>query len=88
MWYLCIRHDSPFGKEKMTIFERLFIDDKASHKEHVRPYYKLINSKEPCEKILREFGLDPSHSKILNGHVPVKIKNVESFQSKEAASFM
>ncbi len=79
MWYLWLAKDSPlFGKEKMTTFERLFIDDKASHKEHVRPYYKLINSKEPCEKILREFGLDPSHSKILNGHVPVKIKNGES----------
>lgn len=79
MWYLWLAKDSPlFGKEKMTTFERLFIDDKSTHKEPVRPYYKLINSKEPCEKILREFGLDPARSKILNGHVPVKIKNGES----------
>ena len=28
--------------------------------------------------ILREFGLDPSKGKILNGHVPVKIKDGES----------
>ena len=30
------------------------------------------------EKILIEFGLDPYRSKILNGHVPVKIKDGES----------
>ena len=28
--------------------------------------------------ILREFGLDPARGKILNGHVPVKIKDGES----------
>ena len=79
MWYLWLANNSPlFGKEKMTTFERLFIEDKASHKEPVRPYYKYIKSKEPCEKILREFGLDPTRSKILNGHVPVKIKDGES----------
>jgi fructose-1,6-bisphosphatase-3 len=79
MWYLWEGSNSPlFGKDKMTTFERLFIDDKASHKECTRPYYKLIKEKAPCEKILREFGLDPSRSKILNGHVPVKIKDGES----------
>lgn len=79
MWYLWLGGNSPlFGKDKMTTFERLFIADKASHKEHTRPYYKLIKSRGPCEKILREFGLDPSRSKILNGHVPVKIKDGES----------
>ena len=79
MWYLWLAKDSPlFGKEKMTTFERLFIDDKAAHKEPLIPYYRLIKDREPCEKILREFGLDPSRSKILNGHVPVKIKDGES----------
>lgn len=79
MWYLWLAKDSPlFGKEKMTTFERLFISDKASHKEPVRPYYKLIKDREPCEMILREFNLDPTRSKILNGHVPVKIKDGES----------
>ena len=68
----------PFGKEKMTTFERLFIADKASHKEPVRPYYKLIKEKAFCEKIIREFDLDPRKAKILNGHVPVKIKDGES----------
>ena len=79
MWYLWLGGNSPlFGKEKMTTFERLFIADKSSHKEPVRPYYRLIKERGPCEKILHEFGLDPSRSKILNGHVPVKIKDGES----------
>lgn len=79
MWYLWEGSDSPlFGKEKMTTFERLFIADKAAHKEPTRPYYKLIKDREPCEKILKEFGLSARHSKILNGHVPVKIKDGES----------
>ena len=79
MWYLWLATDSPlFGKEKMTTFERLFIDDKSSHKEPTRPYYKLRDDREACERILLEFGLDPARSKILNGHVPVKIKDGES----------
>ncbi len=79
MWYLWLSKDSPlFGKEKMTTFERLFIEDKSTHKEPVRPYYKYIHDKEACKKIILEFGLDPSRAKILNGHVPVKIKDGES----------
>ena len=62
----------------MTTFERLFIADKTTHKEFTRPYYKLINKRETCEKIIREFDLDPANAKILNGHVPVKIKDGES----------
>ncbi|MEY8366243.1 fructose-1,6-bisphosphatase [Anaerovoracaceae bacterium 41-7] len=79
MWYLWLGGNSPlFGKAKMTTFERLFIADKAAHKEPTRPYYKLIKERGPCEKILMEFGMDPHRSKILNGHVPVKIKDGES----------
>ena len=38
MWYLWLGGNSPlFGKEKMTTFERLFITDKATHKEPTRP---------------------------------------------------
>lgn len=79
MWYLWLGVNSPlFGKDQMTTFERCLIDDKKTHKEHTLPYYKLIESREICEKILREFGLDPDKSIILNGHVPVKIKDGES----------
>ncbi|WP_027869303.1 fructose-bisphosphatase class III [Eubacterium sp. AB3007] len=79
MWYLWEGKKSPFFlKDKMTTFERLFIADKAAHKEHTGAYYTLIKEKWPCEKILVEFGLDPHRGKILNGHVPVKIKDGES----------
>ena len=79
MWYLWLGDDSPlFGKAKMTTFERLFIADKTTHKEFTRPYYKLIHRRDICENILREFNLDPAKGKILNGHVPVKIKDGES----------
>ncbi|MBQ9960941.1 MAG: fructose-1,6-bisphosphatase [Firmicutes bacterium] len=79
MWYLWLGGDSPlFGKAKMTTFERLFIADKTTHKEFTRPYYKLIHRRDICENILREFNLDPAKGKILNGHVPVKIKDGES----------
>ncbi len=79
MWYLWLGSSSPlFGKEKMTTFERLFIADKTSHKEYTKPYYTYIKEKAYCEKIIKEFGLDPRTAKILNGHVPVKIKDGES----------
>lgn len=79
MWYLWLGSNSPlFGKDQMTTFERCFIADKASHKEHTAVYYKLIHQREICEKILAEFGLNSNSSHILNGHVPVKIKDGES----------
>lgn len=79
MWYLWLGSKSPlFGKDQMTTFERCFVADKKTHKEHTVPYYKLRDSRELCEKILIEFGLDPKNSIILNGHVPVKIKDGES----------
>ena len=79
MWYLWLGSKSPlFGKDQMTTFERCFVADKKTHKEHTVPYYKLINRKDICEKIITEFGLDPKTAIILNGHVPVKIKDGES----------
>ncbi|MCL2436701.1 MAG: fructose-1,6-bisphosphatase [Clostridiales bacterium] len=79
LWYLWLGSKSPlFGKDKMTTFERYFIEDKATHKEKSVPYYKLVENKEICEKILVEFGLPPESAHILNGHVPVKLKDGES----------
>jgi len=79
MWYLWLAEDSPlFGKDKMTTFERYFIEDKSTHKEHTVPYYRLIEKEEIADKILREFGLDPKVGRILNGHVPVKQKAGET----------
>ena len=74
LWWIWCHRDSPlFGKDKMTTFERYFIEDKATHKEHTVPYYKLIEKEETANKILKEFGLDPEIGRILNGHVPVKL---------------
>ena len=62
----------------MATFETYFVADKATHKEHMNPYYKLSQSEEICDKILKEFGLPTEGSHIINGHVPVKSKDGES----------
>ena len=79
IWYLWCGPRSPlFGKDKMATFETYFVADKATHKEHMNPYYKLSQSEEICDKILKEFGLPTEGSHIINGHVPVKSKDGES----------
>ncbi len=79
MWYLWCGAKSPvFGKGKMTTFEHYFIESPAAHKEPMNPYYKLSVKEEYCDKILEEFGLSREGSHIINGHVPVKIKEGES----------
>jgi len=79
LWYLWAGSKSPlFAKSKMATFERYFIDDKETHYESKNPYYKFRDDEEVCDKILREFGLDPTYSHIVNGHVPVKVKTGES----------
>ncbi len=78
-WYLWNGPDSPlFGKDKMTTFERYFIDDKEAHVEKKNPYFKLEDSEKMCKIIFKEFGLNPDCSHIINGHVPVKLKKGES----------
>ena len=79
MWYLWCGAKSPlFGKEKMTAFEHYFIEDKATHKEAMNPYYQLSEKEDCCRKILKEFGLSPEEGHIINGHVPVKLKDGET----------
>ena len=78
-WYLWTGPDSPlFGKDRMTTFERYFIDDKETHKEKKSHYFKLEESEKMCRIIFEEFGLNPDTSHIINGHVPVKSKSGES----------
>ncbi len=78
-WYLWTGADSPlFGKDRMTTFERYFIDDKETHKETKSYYFKLEEREEMCRRIFKEFGLDPECSHIINGHMPVKSKSGES----------
>jgi fructose-1,6-bisphosphatase-3 len=89
MWYLWSGANSPlFGKKKMATFERYFIDDKESHYEESNTYYKLRDDKETCCRILKEFGLDPEESHIVNGHVPVKVTKGESPVKAEGKLFV
>lgn len=79
MWYLWCGKNSPlYGKNKMAAFERYFVTDKTVQEEIYTPYYELSKQPDICIKILEEFGLDSRTAHIINGHVPVKIKDGES----------
>ncbi len=79
LWYLWSGRKSPlFAKDKMATFESYFIDDKSASKETKNAYYNFRDDEEVCDMILREFGLEPEYSHIVNGHVPVEVKKGES----------
>ena len=79
MWYLwCGKNSSVYGKSKMSAFEGYFIGDEKAKKEIYNPYYQLSNQEKICDMIFEEFGLNPKTSHIINGHVPVKLKDGES----------
>jgi fructose-1,6-bisphosphatase III len=79
LWYLWSGPRSPlFGKDRIATLERDFIEDKTPHHETKDPYFALIHEAWFCEKVLREFGVDPDRGLIVNGHVPVKIEKGES----------
>ena len=78
MWYLWCGEKSPlYGKNRMTTFERYFTAADLPEAEELReerknPYYRLYENEETVAAILRDFGLDPASSHIVNGHVPVR----------------
>ena len=79
MWYLWCGPVSPlYGKDKMAFFERYFLEEKSLHKENYNAYYHFSERADVCGRILSMFGLDPEKGHIINGHVPVRIKNGES----------
>ena len=79
MWFLWLSPESPFfGKDKMATFESYFVKDAKAHKENKNPYYTLSEDEKYCNKILKEFGLEDEDSRIVNGHIPVKVKDGES----------
>ena len=79
MWYLWCGAISPlYGKDKMAFFERGLLADKSLHTENYNAYYTFSENAEVCKSLLSHFGLDPEKGHIINGHVPVKIKNGES----------
>ncbi len=80
LWFLwCGCYSPVYGKNKMTSFERYFIEDESTWLEIKDEYYKLVEKPSVCDKILNEFNIDINEfSHIINGHVPVKIKKGES----------
>lgn len=77
-WYMWCGPKSPmFGKSQLSAFENLFVDDKGVREEYYNPYYTLSKEEKYVDKIFEEFGLDPKRSHIINGHVPVKMKDGE-----------
>ena len=88
-WYLWTGPLSPlYNKDKMTTFERYFIADKSVWHEEKGAYYELANKKEICEQILKEFGLDPENSRIINGHIPVRTIKGETPMRAEGKRFV
>ncbi|WP_406695874.1 fructose-bisphosphatase class III [Singulisphaera sp. Ch08] len=79
LWYLWGGERSPlFGKDRITTMERDFIADKTTHHETKNPYFELIHEPWFCDRILREFNVDPKEALIVNGHVPVRIETGEN----------
>jgi fructose-1,6-bisphosphatase-3 len=79
MWYLWCGPRSPlFGKDRIATLENDLIEDRATHQETKNAYFQLIHEVDFCDRILREFGVDPARGLIVNGHVPVKIEKGES----------
>lgn len=79
MLYLWCGEGSPlYGKDKMAFFEQYYLSDKSLHKEHYNQYYSFSEQADVCCRILKHFSIDEKKGHIINGHVPVKIKNGES----------
>lgn len=79
MYWLWCGKDSPLlGKLRMTTFERMLIGDKQTWEEPKNFYYKYNDDQEIVCAIMEEFGVNPSEGHIINGHMPVKLKDGES----------
>jgi fructose-1,6-bisphosphatase-3 len=77
-WLWCGRNSPLFGRDRMTTFERCFIKDESTWTEPKNAYYSHYNTPDICDMLLKEFGLEKKHSRIINGHVPVKARKGES----------
>ena len=84
LWYLwCGRRSPIFGRYKMANFEHFFLDEEESYAEQKDPYYYWVENDDTAVaeaavlRIFENFGLDPAHGHIVNGHVPVRAKNGE-----------
>ncbi len=78
MWYLWCGRLSPLSGRVIKTFERTYFTDESTWKEPRDPYFALVNDPEVCRSILREFGVNPAHGHIVNGHTPVHAASGES----------
>lgn len=76
-YFWCGRY-SPFSGREFKTFERMFIEDTDTWIEPSDAYYKYCNDEKICDMILEEFSLKTKRGHIINGHVPVKVKEGES----------
>ena len=78
MYYFWCGRYSPFSGREFKTFERMFIEDTDTWIEPSDAYYKYCNDEKICDRILEEFSLKTKRGHIINGHVPVKVKEGES----------
>ena len=78
LYFLWCGRLSPLSGREVRTFERALIPDERTWAEPADPYYRYIDDPEACARVLEEFGLDPARGHIINGHVPVKVKEGES----------
>lgn len=72
-WWMWAGPRSPlFGKDRMTTFERYFVEDPATHKETKNPYFHMINDAGFTRRIAAEMGVTAPDALVVNGHVPVQ----------------
>ena len=76
MWYLWCGKKSPlYGRDKMCVYKKYF--ENEMEKENKDWYYEYVKEEDFCLKVLAEFGLYGKNSVIVNGHMPVKVKDGE-----------
>ena len=78
LWFIWCSPNSPlFGKDKMATLEKYLIVEKEARVEKKDSYYRLLDNPQIVDHILKEFGCDEPEAHIINGHVPVHIKEGE-----------
>ena len=78
MYYFWCGRLSPFSGREFKTFERMYIEDKSTWIEPSDAYYRYCDDENVCNMILEEFSLKTKRGHIINGHVPVKVKEGES----------
>ena len=78
MWYLWCGRYSPLSGRVVKTFERTYLTDRFTWQEPRDPYFRLTEKPEVARRILMEFGADPVHGHIINGHTPVHAADGES----------